>query len=363
MKNYITKSSQNPKVVILSDQPKDRTSGPNIVISNLFPLLEKKIDIKWKVCPGLELYKLKRIPHFLRALLVSLSSFLHLLFDKEIRECQIINGHGISSWLATIWLSKFLKKISLITFHETYEYTKLKWFFGGGKVAQWVWNYTIRNSDNIIDVSNTIKLKKAFYIPNGVDINKFKPKERKEDKKRVLFVGRLSPEKGLEYFIEASKIIKKYLADIEFIVVTGKIKDGKGLKMVHVLKENNIKFYNNIPHEKMPEFYQKASIFVLPSLCEACPLVLLEAISCGIPVVATKVGGVQFIVKDGFVGFLVPSKNPQAIAEKVLKILENARLKKEIEKNCLEWIKNFTWEKTAEEYLRVYQKILEKAQK
>lgn len=360
MENYIEKQYPNIKVFILSDQQKGRPGGINTVVSSLIPLLENRIDIYWKTCPRIG--RLKIFPIYVKLILASFITFLKFLFDKKVKECQIINGHGKGVWLSTIWLSKVLKKISVITFHETYEYTRLKWFFGGGKLAQWVWNYTIKNADYIIDLSNTLKLKKTFYIPNGVNIELFKPAKLgtiKKDKKVVLFVGRLDPEKGLEYFIRASEIIKQKLkGEVEFLIVTSTLLEAKEkLKMVNKLKEKGIEFLENIPYENMPKIYQKADVLVLPSLCEAFPLVNLEAMSCGIPVVATNVGGTPIAVKDGLVGFLIPPKDPQAIAEKVIKILENEKLREEMKKNCLEWVKNFTWEKVAQRYLEIYQKI------
>lgn len=362
MKNYITKSSPSPKVVILSDQPKDRISGPNLVISGLYPYLEKEISISWKVCPGINLFgKLSKLPHSLKSILASISSFLKLLNDKEIKECKIINGHGISAWLPTIWLSKLFRKTSLITLHETYEYTKLNWFFGGGKLARWVWRYTLKNVDYLIDLGHTVKLEKTFFIPNGVDTKKFKPKEVRKDKKTVLFVGRMSPEKGFNYFIEASKIVKTKLKErVEFLAVTGSAsKDKEKLGLINQIKQKGveIKLEQRIPHDAMPKIYQKSDVLVISSLAEAFPLTIFEAMSCGTPVVATNVGGIPVAIKDGLVGFLVPPKNPQTIAQKVIKILEDDRLRNTMRKNCLEWVKNFTWEKVAQKYLETYRKI------
>lgn len=358
MKNYTIKSSPNKKVVILSDQPKDRISGPNIVVSSIFPFLEKKLNVKWKVCPGIRVFGSKTIPKFAKPILSSLLSFSELIFDKDVRSAEIINAHGLSSWLPSIWLAKFLKKTSLITFHETYEYTALPWFFNGGRLAQWVWNYTIKNADYIIDVSGTIKLGKAFFIPNGIDIKEFAPKKERKGKKTVLWVGRFSVEKGIEYFITASRLVRKEI-DAKFIVVTNTSKDAKQNKSyARLLDSNKIEVYWQVSHDQMGKFYQEADVLVLSSLMEAFPLVLFEAMACGTPVVATNVGGVARAVKDGLVGFVVPPKNPQEIAKKTLDILKDENLRMKMSKNCVEWVKNFTWDKIAEKYLEVYKKIL-----
>lgn len=343
------------KVILFSVKKWDRMSGVGRVLSNLFPLLQKKINIKWKNCSGTFILKINIHP-FVKLLFIDILTSLKLLFDKDIWKCEIINAHRIDTWLPTIWICKILRKKSLITFHETYEYTKEKWFCGGGKWAQWLWNYTIKNADYIIDISNTIKRSGVFYISDGINLNRFRSRKIEKDKKVVLFVGRLTHQKGVEYFVEASQIVKKELK-VKFIAVTNsplkKVKE-----YVNLLRKNEIELYEKVPSDEIVKLYQKADVLILPSLSEAFGLVLLEAMACGTPVVASNVGGIPNVVKDGIVGFLIPPKDSQAIAKKTLMILKNEEIREKMRINCLEWVKNFSWEKIAEKYIEIYRKIL-----
>ena len=361
---------QKIKVIILSNKKMNDFSAINIVIAGILPHLEKKINIKLKICSGIKIgaflkyigesLKLKNGPA-LKLPVIAIFTFFKFLFNRDFWRCQIINAHGADSWIPAILLSKILKKTSIITLHETESYTKESWFYGGKEIANWLWKWTLRNADYLTDVSNTIKLEKSFYVPNGIDFSIFKPKFTEKKEKTVLFIGRLRKQKGIEYFIKAIQIIKKYQTKekIRFIVVSSSsLEIPESEKYIKLIKENGIEFYSEIPFKEIKKYYQEADVFVLPSTSEAFGLVLLEAMACGTPVVASNVGGIPGVVKDGFVGFLVPPKDPQAIAKKVLKILENPELRETMSKNCMEWTKKFTWKNIAQKYLKVYYEIL-----
>ena len=361
------------RVVILLNKKRGDLSAINKVVFNFIPYLEKRINVKWKVCAGISAGAfLKQMGESLRingpALklpIITVFTFFRFFFDKDIRKCQIINAHGADSWIPAILLSKFLNKISLITLHETEDYIKESWFYGGGKIAGWLWRWTVKNADYLTDVSGILKIKKSFYVPNGINLNEFKPKPTVKEEKVVLFVGRLRHQKGIEYFIKASQLIKKELKEkIKFIVIAApRLKVPEEKKYIKLIKENKIELHFNVSFNKISEYYQKADVLILPSVNEAFGLVLLEAMACGVPVIASNVGGVSKVVKNGVVGFLTPVGDSQLIAEKALMILNNKDLKKEMSKNCLEWVKQFSWENIADEYEKVYYKILDNLNK
>ncbi|MCK4454267.1 glycosyltransferase family 4 protein [Candidatus Parcubacteria bacterium] len=361
---------QKIKVVILSNKEKNDLSAINIVIAGIFPHLEKKIDIKWKICSGIktgaffkyigESLKLKNGPA-LKLPIIAIFTFLKFLFNQDLWKCQIINAHGADSWIPVVLLSKILKKTSIITLHETENYTKEHWFYGGKKMANWLWKWTLKNADYLIDISNTVKLGKSFYIPNGIDLSIFKPRFTEKKEKTILFVGRLRNQKGIEYFVKAIQIIKKHQTKekIRSVVVTSSmLKVPEEEKYAKLIKENGIELHSRIPFKEIKKYYQEADVLVLSSVYEAFGLVLLEAMACGTPVVASNVGGIPNVVKDGFVGFLVPPRDSQVIAQKILVLLGNEKLREKMSENCLEWVKSFSWEKIAEKYLEIYYQVL-----
>jgi len=138
-------------------------------------------------------------------------------------------------------------------------------------------------------------------------------------------VGNLYPVKGHTYLLKAMAIVKeKYPHAMLVIAGRGEILDqlreearGLGIKQKVVFLGFS---------EKIPAFLQSLDIFVLPSLSEGLPLSVLEAIAAGKPVIATNVGGISEVLDDGYAELLVPPRNPDALAEKILLLLRNPEL-------------------------------------
>ncbi len=168
-----------------------------------------------------------------------------------------------------------------------------------------------------------------------------------KNKKLVIYAGRIDKEKGIEYLIRAAKDIS---AEV-YILGGGDYK--KDLeKLSKELKLSNVHFVGYFAKEylgELREFYRRADVVVVPSTVkEAFGLVILEAMACSTPVVASKIGGIPNIVKDGKTGFLVKPRSSKEIVEKVNKILNNERLEKAIGERCRRLIEDrYTWEKAA----------------
>ena len=204
-----------------------------------------------------------------------------------------------------------------------------------------IWNLQkITVSRNFLQVPNINK--NVIYIPNGVDLEMYKgltlrtQGETLSDKKFpvVLFVGRKNdPVKGFSILERALELVKKIIPQTELLVAGG-----------------------DLPQDKVLRLYQKADLFVLPSLSEGFPLTLLEAWASKLPVVATKVGELPYLIKDGVNGYLVDSGSAQKLSVAIIKALNNRNLAK-MGENGYNQAKEYTWEKTAGETIRVYQKI------
>ena len=116
------------------------------------------------------------------------------------------------------------------------------------------------------------------------------------------------------------------------------------------------------PASEIPLWMNAADVLVLPSLSEGRPNVVLEAMACEVPVVATAVGGTPELVKDGEVGFLVPPKDPAAIAEKILLLLGDKGLRERLGRNGRRFIleEGLTWESCARKYSEIYRALIER---
>lgn len=194
----------------------------------------------------------------------------------------------------------------------------------------------------------------SFYV----DINLFKIKNELKDRKNIIgYVGRLAPEKGVMNFVKAIPLILKERNDLEFIIGSGgplfeKIKDE--------LKKNGssdeVTLTGWVPREKLPDYFNEMKLIVVPSYTESIPIVALEAMACGTPVVAAPAGAIPDLIKDGENGFLMENNSPACIAKNVIRALDDSRLD-EIVKSAHELInREYTYEAVVENYRKLLMK-------
>jgi glycosyltransferase involved in cell wall biosynthesis len=240
----------------------------------------------------------------------------------------------------------------------------------------------LEQSDMIIAVSEYTKTElKKYYglterrirvIHNGVSVERFRPALdkaqakvelglRAEDKV-VLYVGRLYSRKGLFTLIQSIPFVVKKFKDVKY-VISGKGLKGEVQKLAeHAAKlkvERNILFTGYFPDAKLPRLYQAADIFAFSTMYENFPFAVLEALSSGLPVVTTDVGGIPELVVDGQNGFLVKPFDAQGLAERILFLLESPRLCAEFGRNGRNTvIEKFAWQDVAHKVMSVYAEVL-----
>jgi glycosyltransferase involved in cell wall biosynthesis len=122
--------------------------------------------------------------------------------------------------------------------------------------------------------------------------------------------------------------------------------------------EDYVKFIGQVPNEQIPSLYDAADVLVLPSLSEGFPVTVLEAMASGLPIIATRVGGLPEVIEEGRNGFLVEPKNPKQIAEKILLLLENNKLRENISKNNIRKAMSYSWQNIVQQLEKVYHKII-----
>jgi D-inositol-3-phosphate glycosyltransferase len=303
------------------------------------------------------------------------------MFTKHIGECDLVHAHGhvyMASCLAGI-VAKKLKKPFIVTQHNTF--IDYRSFLNVVEELndQSIGKSVLKNADKITTVSKeTMKYvlrlgadkTKTQVIYNGVDIDTFRPVNKNESRTRlglpknrkiVLSVRRLVYKNGLGTLIESVPLVAKKHPDVLF-VVAGK---GPSRKLIEDrIKElgisQNITLAGFVPDELLPAYYDAADYFLLPSASgEGLPLVLLEAMACGLPVIATAVGGTPEILKHNKNGILVPPINPTAMAEATSKLLSNEKLAttlgKEARKNVED---NYTWEENVRRLQAIYREFV-----
>jgi glycosyltransferase involved in cell wall biosynthesis len=202
---------------------------------------------------------------------------------------------------------------------------------------------------------------KVDVIGNGVDEKTFTPVRYNDNKQRyILYTGGLKARKGLFDLIESAKYVCDKNKDVKFIIC------GKG-PFLQKLREkaratdltDQIVFLGYIDRNKLVQTYQNATIQVIPSHYEGLPTVILEGMSCGLPVVATNIGGNNEVISNDFNGFLVPPKSPKALSEVILKLLKDNQLRQRIGEAARHTIeKSYTWDKIADNVENCYRSLL-----
>jgi glycosyltransferase involved in cell wall biosynthesis len=159
---------------------------------------------------------------------------------------------------------------------------------------------------------------KLIVTPLGVDVEAFQPMPVGRDKKvfRVAFVGQISQRKGISYLIEAFS--KAAIPESELLLVGRAIGRSRAWSAIP-----RVRHVPHVPRWELPALYRTADVFVLPSLVEGFGLVALEAMACGVPVVISTNTFADDVVTDGVDGYIIPIRDPEAIAERLKYIYQH----------------------------------------
>jgi glycosyltransferase involved in cell wall biosynthesis len=227
------------------------------------------------------------------------------------------------------------------------------------------------NSKQITAVSRMVAIELEEYglyasripaIGNGVDEKTFIPSQSKNRIERyVLYTGVLRARKGLFDFVKCAQIVCNERKDVKFVICGSGPFLNKLHKYVHEMGlQKNVIFLGYVPRATLIETYQNATVHVIPSHYEGLPTVLLEGMSCGLPVVATDIGGNNEVIASGVNGLLVPPKSPIELAQAILLLLDNPELRERLGDAARKTIENrYTWDKIADRLLSCYQNLLQ----
>jgi D-inositol-3-phosphate glycosyltransferase len=208
-------------------------------------------------------------------------------------------------------------------------------------------------------------------IHPGVDHSLFRPGDRATardelglgDERVLLYVGRIQPLKGLELAIRAVEELLPALDErLTFLIVGGASGDqgGRELRRLERLVADlglgdSVRFVGPQQHSRLPLFYRAADAVVVSSYSESFGLAALEAHACGVPVVGTAVGGLSYVVQDGGSGWLVDTRDPSVFGARLKTVLSDDDLRKQFGAAAIDSAARFSWEKTADELLELYE--------
>ena len=228
--------------------------------------------------------------------------------------------------------------------------------------------YTV---DELTDLYG-IEEEKIHVIYNGVDINKFKPRPNRTElrreigleqkKKTVLFVGRLYHRKGLETLLRSIPPVLQQFSDVTFAISgTGFKKKEESLRDLakELDIEDYVSFLGYVPDEKLPDLYAASDMFVLPAIYENFPFAILEAQATALPVISTNVGGIPEFLVDNENGFLIDPGDQEQLTQRVLALLQNPKLAKEMGNRGRSLIEEkFAWRLITGQVIDLYHNLL-----
>jgi len=176
--------------------------------------------------------------------------------------------------------------------------------------------------------AENLNARKVEQIPNGIDVDRWRGAGgglRGGGRCRILYVGRLAPEKGVCVLLEAFAALKEGLA-ILTIVGTGESNDELKLQAEKLNLGDRVHFRGFVADEDLPAVYADADLLVMPSLSEGLPLVLLEAIASGLPVIGSAVGGIPDVIQNGINGLIVPPNDSRALSSAINELAGNRQI-------------------------------------
>lgn len=307
------------------------------------------------------------------------------LFRKSIKhQVDIVHAHGgnFIAELAALRHAKREKIPYVLTYHgdavETY----------GGIIRRFCVSFYIKHLLNrVLSYADVIISPSEYYInesrflgkyrdkivviPNGINLSDFdigysKGMCREKlglplDGSIILFIGNIVPYKGPDVLVNAMSRIVKAETDVELVFVgKGVMREELEMLSKKLGVEKNVKFTGFVEDGLKPLYYKAADVFCLPSTMstESFGIVNLEAMACGIPIVASKIGGIPSVVKDRENGLLVPPRNSEALADAIIYLLENEDVREKMGENGRKKVVNYSWERIAEETEKVYEGII-----
>ncbi len=302
------------------------------------------------------------------------SQFLSILITVLLHRIKtdIIHGHFLyPEGFATVLLGKLLNKPVINTAHRV---DLLVYAEGKGRVGTRT-RFAIRQSDKIICVADMLREKAVYFgaepekievIPNGVDTEIFSilPAEiaRKItgldlDTKVVLFIGQLIKRKGIHILLEAiPDVVHSIKTSVLFVILgEGILKEQLRQRAKELRIENYVQILGAKENKELPPCINSADLICLPSFSEGLPCVLIEALACGKPVVATRVGGVPEIIQNENLGILIPPGDVKELASAIITALKRDWDRKKIREYA---VAQYDWKIVCERITGLYHVLM-----
>ncbi len=253
----------------------------------------------------------------------------------------VVTNHGLVSQTAPQWLQKI------------YLPTIGRWIFG---TADAVICYTETERDQMVDLG--VSPDKIHVIHNGIDTSVFVPSNPTSPKKQILWIGRFTPGKGVEYLLKGFGAFSRRFPDYTLVMVgRGPLKDDFVRMIREMDLEDKVVLRDFIPNGKLPGLYQESSLFVLPSFEEGVPRTILEAMACGRAVICTALPQLVDIVSG--CGILIPTADAGAVADALSELTSDPALAHNLGQSArAKVVSQYSWDDTVAKTLDLYASLV-----
>ena len=314
---------------------------------------------------------------------VSFITYIELLVlrYKITQRRVVVHSHSAGFCLVASALSKVLGAKAVHTYHSpsTSRSRILEYF--SSRVDALV--FVSKTTQEQYQKHSKIENDNILIIPGGTDCSIFYPRDRaecnllrqkyidrfgiRETDKLILFVGRVVEDKGVLPLIKSIAIVKQQIPDIKLIIIGPYERTKEQIEFYRRLKElisqlrinESILFAGVVSNETAIELYAICDIFVCPSIWqEPSPMVVVEAMASGKPVIATEVGGLPDRVIDGKTGYIVGARNQTELAARMIELLKNDELRIQMGDNAREYAKqDYSTEVMTNKYIQLYDQL------
>ena len=229
-----------------------------------------------------------------------------------------------------------------------YHYLEKKWLKNYTNIP----TFTVSKStkEDLIELG----FNKIFEVSEGLNFNPLNNIPTKEPYPVIVYSGRLKSPKRPNHAIEAFKLVKKKISNAQlWIIGEGPLKNKLEKNAI-----NDVKFFSNLSNQQRRKKIKKAWILINPSIREGWGLNVIEANALGTPCVAYNVKGLRDSIKHNQTGLLVESGNISKLSQAIIKVINNKELRNNLGENALKYSRQFSWEKTANNFLDIIQQII-----
>jgi starch synthase len=297
-----------------------------------------------------------------------------LAMARDPLDAQVAHAHTWYADMAGVWIRTLHRVPLIVTLHsmEPLRPWKADQLGSGYLLSSWIEKTAVETADRVIAVSAqmredilrhfTVDPAKVVVIHNGIDPERFRRTERRDALDRrgvrmpyVLFVGRITDQKGIFHLLEAAR---KLPPDVQ-VVLCAAAPDTPEIeqRLRRAIAEHpSVRWIAEmVPVDEVIQLYSHAAVFACPSVYEPFGLINLEAMACETPVVASAVGGILEVVEDGRTGLLVPPANPDDLAAAITRVLDDREFARALGQAGRRRVEErFSWASVAERTAQVY---------